>query len=97
MPELPEVEAYRRLGERALGRRVAEVVAPDAWYLKRGLTAAALAVVVAEDVVGARDDTARAAGAQARRHHLVVEVGPVENLPSHQPTVRDIRALPGRA
>lgn len=42
MPELPEVEAYRRLGERVVGRRVAEVVAPDAWYLKRGLTAPAL-------------------------------------------------------
>ncbi len=39
MPELPEVEAYRRLGERVVGRRVAEVVAPDGWYLKRGLTA----------------------------------------------------------
>jgi len=42
VPELPEVEAYRRLGERVVGRRVAQVVAPDAWYLKRGLTAAAL-------------------------------------------------------
>ncbi len=46
MPELPEVEAYRKLGERVVGRRVAEVVAPDAWYLKRGLTAAALAAAV---------------------------------------------------
>jgi formamidopyrimidine-DNA glycosylase len=35
MPELPEVEAYRRLAEEAaLGRPVAKVVAPDAWYLK---------------------------------------------------------------
>src|SRR4051812_19130818 len=34
-----EVEAYRRTAERAIGRRVAEVVAPDAWYLKRGLSA----------------------------------------------------------
>lgn len=40
MPELAEVEAYRRLAEQAVGRVVAEVVAPDAWYLKRGLTAA---------------------------------------------------------
>jgi formamidopyrimidine-DNA glycosylase len=38
MPELPEVEAYRRLAERALHRTVAEVVTPDGWYLKRGLT-----------------------------------------------------------
>src|SRR5437588_840079 len=37
-----EVEAYRRTAERALGRRIAEVVAPDDWYLKRGLTAPAL-------------------------------------------------------
>ena len=41
MPELVEVEAYRTLAAaRALGREIAEVVAPDAWYLKRGLTAA---------------------------------------------------------
>ena len=39
MPELAEVEAYRRVAERIVGRRVAEVVAPDDWYLKRGLTA----------------------------------------------------------
>lgn len=39
MPELPEVEAYRRLAERALGRVVAGVDAPDAWFLKDGLTA----------------------------------------------------------
>ncbi|MGH9126642.1 MAG: DNA-formamidopyrimidine glycosylase family protein [Acidimicrobiales bacterium] len=44
MPELAEVESYRRLAEgRALGREIVVVVAPDAWYLKGGLTAAALA------------------------------------------------------
>ena len=37
MPELVEVEAYRRLADGVVGRRVAEVAAPDAWYLKRGL------------------------------------------------------------
>jgi formamidopyrimidine-DNA glycosylase len=42
MPELAEVEAYRRLAEQVVGRTVAEVVAPDAWYLKRGWTAPAL-------------------------------------------------------
>lgn len=42
MPELVEVEAYRRLAEGALGRRIARVEAPDAWYLKGGLTAAVL-------------------------------------------------------
>ncbi len=38
MPELPEVEGYRSLAEnRALGRRIRSVDAPDSWYLKRGL------------------------------------------------------------
>lgn len=43
MPELPEVELYRRLAERAVGRVVAGVETPDAWYLKRGATPDALA------------------------------------------------------
>jgi formamidopyrimidine-DNA glycosylase len=42
VPEMPEVEAYRRLAERALDREVARVHAPDAWFLKRGLTAPAV-------------------------------------------------------
>ncbi len=43
MPEGVEVEQARRLIEaRALGRKIGGVDAPDAWYLKRGLTAAAL-------------------------------------------------------
>ncbi len=43
MPELPEVDAYRRLAAAAaLGRRVAAVDAGDAWILKRGTDAAAL-------------------------------------------------------
>lgn len=46
MPELAEVDAYRRLATRALGRRVAEVVAPDAWYLRGGLDAASLATAL---------------------------------------------------
>lgn len=42
MPELAEVEAYRRLAEaRALNREIAAVVAEDQWYLKGGLTAPA--------------------------------------------------------
>ena len=43
MPELPEVEAYRGIAERALGRRIRAVRAPDDWYLKRGLDASTLA------------------------------------------------------
>lgn len=38
MPELPEVESYRTLAARALGRRIVAVDAPDAWFLKAGLT-----------------------------------------------------------
>jgi formamidopyrimidine-DNA glycosylase len=57
VPELPEVEAYRRLAEaKALWRPIAEVVAPDSWYLKRGLTAevAAAALVDRSFVVAGR-------------------------------------------
>ncbi len=51
MPELAEVEAYRRLAEdRALGRTIGGVDAPDAWYLKGGLTAP----VVSSLLVGRR-------------------------------------------
>jgi formamidopyrimidine-DNA glycosylase len=39
VPELPEVEYYRRLAERGLHRVIAGVDAPDAWFLKGGLTA----------------------------------------------------------
>jgi formamidopyrimidine-DNA glycosylase len=38
MPELAEVEYYRRLAETALDREIARVDAPDAWFLKGGLT-----------------------------------------------------------
>ncbi|HET6794239.1 MAG TPA: DNA-formamidopyrimidine glycosylase family protein [Acidimicrobiales bacterium] len=58
MPELVEVEAYRRLAEAALGRVVAAVEAPDAWYLKGGLTADDLDAVL----VGRRFEAARRLG-----------------------------------
>ncbi len=58
MPELIEVEYYRRLAERALGREVAAVLAPDPWFLKRGTTAAALE----EAMVGRRLLAARRIG-----------------------------------
>lgn len=38
MPEMVEVEVYRLLADRAVGRRVAEVEAPDGWFLKGGIT-----------------------------------------------------------
>lgn len=58
MPELPEVELYRRLAEHAVGRRVASVATPDAWYLKRGVTPELLSSVL----VGRTFTTARRCG-----------------------------------
>ena len=61
MPELLEAEAARAvLEERALGRRIAAVGAPDAWYLKRGLTAAG----VGDALVGRKLVAARRTGKQ---------------------------------
>jgi len=55
MPEMIEVEAYRRLAEKALGRTIATVDAGDAWFLKRGVTQAALNdALVGRDFVAAR-------------------------------------------
>ncbi|HWG73286.1 MAG TPA: DNA-formamidopyrimidine glycosylase family protein [Acidimicrobiales bacterium] len=56
MPELAEVEAYRRLAEHhALHRRVVGVSADDLWYLKRGLSGAtAAAVLTGTSFVAAR-------------------------------------------
>lgn len=55
MPELPEVERYRRLAELALGRRVVSVEAPDPWYLKGGLTGPLVtAALVGRELTGAR-------------------------------------------
>lgn len=61
MPELLEAEAARAVIEaRALGRRIATVEAPDAWYLKRGLTAPA----IADALTGRRLAVARRTGKQ---------------------------------
>ena len=55
VPELPEVEAYRQLAERALGRTVASVSAPDPWFIKGGADASALAgALVGRRLTGAR-------------------------------------------
>src|SRR2546421_4908053 len=56
MPELAEVEKYRRLAEEAaLGREIARVHAPDDWYLKGGLTARAVrAALLGRSFTGAR-------------------------------------------
>lgn len=50
-----EVEYYRRVAERTVGRTVAKVVAPDAWYLKGDTTARALrAAATGTTVTGTR-------------------------------------------
>lgn len=38
MPELLEVEVYRRLADKAVGRTVEAVEVPDSWFLKGGIT-----------------------------------------------------------
>jgi formamidopyrimidine-DNA glycosylase len=61
VPEILEVEAARQLlAERALHREIARVHAPDAWFLKRGTTAAALR----HALVGNRFTAARRIGKQ---------------------------------
>ena len=47
MPEILEVEAYRRLAERVVGRTITMVEAPDAWFLKGGVTPRGLADALA--------------------------------------------------
>ena len=56
MPEILEVETARALiEERALARPIRAVVAPDAWFLKRGLTSRAVkAALTGRSLVGAR-------------------------------------------
>jgi formamidopyrimidine-DNA glycosylase len=46
VPELIEVDHYRRLAERVIGRPIACVDAPDAWFLKEGTTSEELADVL---------------------------------------------------
>ncbi len=58
MPELPEVETYRRLAERTLGRTVSSVDAPDPWFLKGGLDG----VVLGDALVGHGFTAARRLG-----------------------------------
>lgn len=57
MPELIEVEVFRRLADRTVGRRVAVVEAPDRWFLKGDATAAGVdglvgSTVAATDRIG---------------------------------------------
>jgi formamidopyrimidine-DNA glycosylase len=54
MPEMLEVETYRRQAQAVVGRRVASVDAPDAWYIKRGLPEEVVAGVTGRTVEGIR-------------------------------------------
>jgi formamidopyrimidine-DNA glycosylase len=55
MPELPEIEAYRRLAERTTGRVIASVALPDAWYVKGELSPAAVIGALEGERVTAAD------------------------------------------
>ena len=55
MPEILEIEYYRRVAEVALGRPITAVHAPDAWYLKGDVDAPTLAAeLVGRSFVAAR-------------------------------------------
>lgn len=58
MPEILEIELYRRSMADVVGRRIVEVDAPDPWFLKRGLTAPAAAAAL----VGRRIEALRRRG-----------------------------------
>lgn len=58
MPEILEIEYYRRLAERALHRPITAVATPDDWYLKNDTDAD----VVAAELVGRRFVGARRRG-----------------------------------
>lgn len=55
MPELLEVEYYRRLAARTIGRTITAVDAPDPWYLQGGLQAELLRQVVLGATVAGTD------------------------------------------
>jgi formamidopyrimidine-DNA glycosylase len=55
VPEILEIEVYRRHAERAVGREISEVLADDAWYLKAGLERPELqAVLVGTSIAAVR-------------------------------------------
>ena len=54
MPELIEVESYRRQAEAVVGRRIAAVEAPDAWFVKGGEPEELEAVLPGRTVTAAR-------------------------------------------
>ena len=73
MPELLEVETYRQLAESALGRPIASVASPDAWFLKGAATGPLLRRVL----VGRRFVAARRIG---KLLLMDVDVGPTVGI-----------------
>lgn len=55
MPEIIEVEVYRRLADRVVGRRISHVEADDHWYLKGGITSAQVVGAVQGSTIGGTD------------------------------------------
>lgn len=53
MPEMLEIEIYRRAAATAVGRRIVAVDAPDAWYLKGGLDAASITAALVDERITA--------------------------------------------
>lgn len=51
MPEILEIEMYRRAAEAVVGRTIVGVDAPDAWYLKRTDAATVTAALVGSQIV----------------------------------------------
>jgi formamidopyrimidine-DNA glycosylase len=58
VPEILEIEAYRRLAVQVVGRTVRSVQAPDAWFIKGGATPESLSAAL----VGRRFTAARRLG-----------------------------------
>ncbi|MGD9796094.1 MAG: Fpg/Nei family DNA glycosylase [Acidimicrobiia bacterium] len=54
MPEILEVEMYRRLAEQTVGRRITEALVPDAWFCRPHEPAEIVAAVTGQRIVAAR-------------------------------------------
>ncbi len=98
MPELPEAEAYRRLAEAAVGRRVVAVSTPDLWYLKGGTDRDALeAALVAARVLDVRRHGKRVLVDVDSGHVLGLQFGMTGTLElDGEAGVGDLRYTPSR-
>ena len=74
MPELPEVEAYRRLAEEALHRPISAVALPDLRYIRGGTTPRQLRRVLTS-LKGLREDLLRHVGGHLMAFDHLEQVG----------------------